>query len=164
MNRIIKLNGKLQPLPKAVKGIQNTGAYSLKELRALGLEVYDYVTPEIGILQRQGDLIIKNGKATHEVLELEITNQELYDQKKERLYAIVNEFKSLLINKATGYILKNQPPPEIIQQMTIGLEAKLMEEKAELQGYLDTDNRLGLYNYLSDPTEHETLREQIKSL
>ena len=89
---------------------------------------------------------------------------ELYDQKKERLDAIVDEFKSLLINKATGYILKNQPPPEIIQQMTIGLEAKLMEEKAELQGYLDTDNRLGLYNYLSDPTEHETLREQIKSL
>ena len=83
--RIININGKLQPLPKTLPPVENTEAYTTSELNKLGFKVYEYAQPQIGPLQRQGDLIIKKGKATHEVVDIEVDINELVQQKKEEV-------------------------------------------------------------------------------
>lgn len=119
MNRIININGKLQPLPKTLSPVENTEAYTTSELKKLGFKVYDYVEPTLNTVQRKGDLIITKGKATHEVVDLYENIEQLAEIKKSGFKEFSSLCQSAFRERKDYYTFRNKPLPEEYEALKI---------------------------------------------
>ena len=157
--KVFKIENKLRINPKIeIPGVLNPLSLSISQLRKKGFEVY----PLESTSGQFGELEIVDGKARYK--EIELSAAEIGEAKIAEFDLLVQEINGLLSTAERRFKAANQEVPAALNALLSALYQKEIEERNEIQGYVDNNNTDALNSYIVRTTEAEGFISQIKAI